>query len=298
MFNRNGILKYSIDVRPLAFVAGSLVLSLLPFFFHPPLWAFALYWPALLYMRSFCPYAQHNQAHLSAFNSPLLNGIYNVLLAQTTGYQTALWELHHNRGHHRNFLTPELDVARVQDLKTGRPVSRPWYALKGNLTIHLDAVRIGRAERAAQRKSLLGKLAAEFSIQLAITVALLICNPMAALFCFILPCLFTSWFIWWESYTHHLDVPGTSIYDGSVTVTGWFFNLTNFNIGHHTAHHEKPTLHWSLLPARTEAIRSKIHEACVRDTRGPGIRPASGAQEVVSHLSPGSSSLWNLPELS
>ncbi len=275
MINRDGLFKYSIDVRPVAFVLGSVALSLVPFFVHLPLWAFVLYWPALLYMRSFCPYAQHNQAHLPTFNSRALNWLYDVCLAQTTGYQTALWELHHNRGHHRNFLTPELDVARIVDLKTGKPVSRPWYALKGNLTIHLDAIRIGLKERAARRRSLLDKLAVEFSVQLAITIALLAWNPWMALFCFVLPCAFTSWFIWWESYTHHLDVPGTSIYDGSVTVTGWFFNLTNFNIGHHTAHHEKPTLHWSLLPARTEAIRARIHETCVRRNRGPGAVTAA-----------------------
>ena len=81
---------------------------------------------------------------------------------------------------------------------------------------------------------------------------------------------------------HHLGVPSTGIYDGSVTTTGGRFNHVNFNIGHHTAHHEKPTLHWSLLPGRTDIIASKIPEACWRGAKpGPGaLFGAEGATGV------------------
>jgi hypothetical protein len=50
-----------------------------------------------------------------------------------------------------------------------------------------------------------------------------------------------------------------------MTVENATYNRVTFNIGHHTAHHEKPTLHWSLLPARTAQIRERIHPACFRD---------------------------------
>lgn len=267
LINRTGIFKYSADIMPVTFVSAACALSLLPFLLPIPLWVMALYWPALMFMRSFCPYAQHNHAHLPVFNHSFFNRAYDVLLAQTTGYQTALWELHHNRGHHRNFLTPERDVARVVNLKTGKVFSRPWYALRGNLTIHRDSLKIALAERAANQKSLMGKLSSEFAIQLGITIALLAWNPLMALACFVIPNAFAAWYIWWESYPHHLEAPTSDVYDGSVTITGRFFNLTTFNIGHHTAHHEKPTLHWSLLPARTEAIRAKIPEALIHRSR-------------------------------
>jgi len=73
-------------------------------------------------------------------------------------------------------------------------------------------------------------------------------------------------------------VPSTGIYDGSVTTTGARFNHVNFNIGHHTAHHEKPTLHWSLLPGRTDVIASKIPEVCWRGA-SPGPGGLAGAKE-------------------
>ena len=87
---------------------------------------------------------------------------------------------------------------------------------------------------------------------------------------FVGPNLLAAALVWWESYVHHLGVPGTNVYDGSVTALEARFNRLNFNIGHHTAHHEKPTLHWSLLPGRTAHILPKIPAACVRETPGPG----------------------------
>jgi len=52
-----------------------------------------------------------------------------------------------------------------------------------------------------------------------------------------------------------------------------------FNIGHHTAHHQKPTLHWSLLPQQTAKIRHLIHSSCIKSDhktwarRWAAIRP-------------------------
>jgi len=66
-------------------------------------------------------------------------------------------------------------------------------------------------------------------------------------------------------------VPSTNVYDASVSVLGSRFNALNFKIGHHTAHHEKPTLHWSLLPLRTRAIAARIPPACFREDEGPGL---------------------------
>ena len=96
----------------------------------------------------------------------------------------------------------------------------------------------------------------------------------------VIPNILAGALVWWESYVHHHGVPGTHIFDGSVTTTGRGFNHRNFNIGHHTAHHEKPTLHWSLLPQRTEVIAEKIPEVCWRgEGPGPGglIEPTQGA---------------------
>ena len=62
----------------------------------------------------------------------------------------------------------------------------------------------------------------------------------------------------------------TRLYDASVTnlgaLNGWLLN-----IGHHTAHHSRPSLHWTALLARTAAILSHIPDACIVPPTGVSI---------------------------
>lgn len=259
------------DIRPVALVLAALLASLGPFVVALPLWALTAVWLLNIYLRTFSAFAQHNQAHLKVFSWRPLNQIYDVLLAQCTGYTTTLWELHHVRGHHRHFLKPEDDVASIINPKTGKVFSVWHYALHGNLRIHRDSIRIGRSERKAGRKSLLGALAVYTGLQTMITVALLVWHPWLTLAFFVVPNFATAYLIWWQSHAHHLNVPRQTAYDGSVTVVGRRFNFQTFNIGHHTAHHEKPTLHWAQLPRRTLEIADRIPDVCVRMPNGsPG----------------------------
>jgi fatty acid desaturase len=260
------VLKYRIDAGPVALVVAVSALALVPFALSPPLWATVAIWALVFYARTFTPFAQHNHAHLPVFNWAPLNHLYDALLAQNTGYPTALWELHHNRGHHRHFLTPDRDVAATTYPGTTRVMSRLTYALRGNLLIHRDSIRIGRAEGRAGKRTLLPKLALETALQSALTLALLFWNWPLALAFVVVPNLLSAFLIWWQSYPHHLEMPCTQVYDGSMTVESPRYNRVTFNIGHHTAHHEKPTLHWSLLPERTAQIRERIHPDCFRDS--------------------------------
>jgi beta-carotene hydroxylase len=274
-----GVFKYRADVGPFALVVAVSALALAPFAFRLPFWVVGTLWALVFYARTFTPFAQHNHAHLPAFNWPVLNCVYDVLLTQNTGYPTALWELHHNRGHHRHFLTPERDVAAITYPGTQRVMPRWVYALRGNMLIHRDSIRIGIAEHRAGRKTLLPKLFFESALQVLITSVLLAWNWQFALAFVIAPNLLSAWLIWWQSYPHHHQMPCTQIYDGSMTVESPAYNRVTFNIGHHTAHHEKPTLHWSLLPQRTTQIRARIHPACFRDshaTVGTGMAEAFG----------------------
>jgi beta-carotene hydroxylase len=253
-------------VGPVALVVAVSALALVPFVFSLPLWATLSLWALVFYARTFAAFAQHNHAHLSVFNWGALNFLYDVLLAQNTGYPTSLWELHHNRGHHRHFLSPDQDVAAITYPGTKQVMSRAMYALRGNLLIHRDSIRIGRAEGRAGKKTLLPKLLAETLLQSSLTLALLLWNWPVALAFVVVPNFLSAFLIWWQSYPHHHEMPCTGVYDGSMTVENPTYNRVTFNIGHHTAHHEKPTLHWSLLPARTAQIRSRIHPACFRDS--------------------------------
>jgi fatty acid desaturase len=287
-----GVFKYRADVGPVALVLAVSALALVPFLFALPGWALFATWAVVFYARTFAAFAQHNHAHLATFNWGPLNNLYDAFLTQNTGYPTSLWELHHNRGHHRHFLTPDQDVASITYPGTTRVMSRGMYALRGNLLIHRDSIRIGRAERRAGKRSLLPKLFGETLLQALLTAALLFWNWPLALAFVVVPNFLSAFLIWWQSYPHHKEMPCTGVYDGSMTVESPTYNRVTFNIGHHTAHHEKPTLHWSLLPARTAQIRERIHPECFRDTHatvGAGMaeklinalkRPFVGAPEA------------------
>ncbi len=282
MGQRPFLFRYAIDRRSLAVVLIAALLSVSPLLLlraHLAAWELVVLWFAALYARSFGPYAQHNHAHLPVFRARALNVAYDAVLTLITGYPTALWELHHNVGHHQNLLEPKNDVASILDPRTGRPVSRLWYAIRGNWTILPDSFRIARREAARGKKKLLYKLAAELALQVAVLALLFAWDTKLALIFVVLPNLLAASLVWWESYVHHLGVPGESVYSASVTVLGRRFNGANFNIGHHTAHHEKPTLHWSLLPARTAQIVAKIPASCVRETPGPGGHAPDPASE-------------------
>lgn len=266
-------LRYPSDLRPVVIVCLAALLTLSPFLLggaHLPAWALALLWLASLYARSHGPYAQHNHGHLTVFRARPLNVAYDALLALVTGYPTALWELHHNIGHHQSFLDPKTDVASILDRTTGRPVSRVWYTIRGNWTILPDSFRIAWRQAARGRPKLLRKLVGELALQAIVTALLVSWSWKLALLFLVGPNALAAGLVWWESYAHHLGVPATGVYDGSVTALDSRFNRANFNIGHHTAHHEKPTLHWSLLPRRTAQIRGKIPASCVRETPGRG----------------------------
>ena len=259
----------------MALVGLAAALTLSPFFLQlarvpAAWWVLLLLWGASQYVRTFAPYAEHNHGHLPVFHSRLLNTMYDALLALVTGYPTAFWELQHTRGHHRNYLRPATDPARIIDRTSGALMSRWWYAARGNFMIPFDSLQIALAEKARGRPALARKLAFEVALQLAVVAALWIWNPWLTLAYVLVPNLLAGFYVWWESYVHHLHVPGTEVYDGSVSILGIRFNRFNFNIGHHTAHHEKPTLHWSLLPDRTALIAARIPASCIRQDEGPG----------------------------
>src|SRR5579859_4052330 len=257
---RSGILRYSIDIWPLLLVLTTAMLGLLPFVRPLPRWELAIVWAAAMYLRTFCPFVQHNHSHAPIFRPRLLNHVFDAILTQNTGYPTAIWQLHHSLGHHRQYLDPGHDVA--SPLVHGVPMSRWAYAVRGNLTILRDSIRVGLSAKRPKHRALVVKLSCEIAIQLSIVGVLLSRSPCLTVAFFVLPNAITPFMIWWESYPHHLDMPTTGVYDAAMTTERRDYNFFTFNIGHHTAHHLKPTLHWSLLPGQTAKIRHLIPARC------------------------------------
>jgi beta-carotene hydroxylase len=261
---RRSVLRYAIDAAPVALVCAGLAVALVPFVAPMPLWALISIAAISYPLRFFAPLHQHNHSHLRTFHSARLNAMYDVVLSVAGGYVTAVWDLQHCVGHHRMHLDPGRDVAGRHRFTPDGPFARIIFTVLGTFLSTFDAMSIARTEGGKGKNRTSSRtLFLQLAIQIGIYGVLLAIDPLATLLCVLVPNAILRWGVFYVSYDHHRDVPGHDVYSGSVSQIGPV-NPIFLNIGHHTAHHEKPTLHWSLLPARTKVILPRIPRECLR----------------------------------
>ncbi|HEU0035263.1 MAG TPA: fatty acid desaturase [Kofleriaceae bacterium] len=240
------------DRVPALVVTAGVALAIAPFVIalaRPATIALAV---GSLALRSLAPVHQHCHAHYAVFGRRALDAIYDVILLLAAGNTTAVWELQHVQGHHRAYLGRTHDPANHDRFGGGRL----GFAILGDAISAVDAWRLARGPSRA-------RLVRQLALQLAIVVAAFAVDPVAAVIFLVIPWLLLRWFVFWFSWAQHHDVPMHDVYSGSVTHFGWT-NRLYLNVGHHTAHHEKPTLHWTRLPARTAQILERIPSSCLR----------------------------------
>ncbi len=242
------------DLAPALVITGGVALALVPFAIALPAAVLAPVWLASFVARSIAPVHQHCHAHAKVFRSAVLDATYDTILMLAAGNTTAVWELQHVRGHHRTYLGRVGDPANNDRFGGGRV----RFTVLGDAASIADSLRIARGDHSARRR-----LVAQLALQLAVIVALAIVHPGLALAFFLVPWLLLRWAVFWFSFAQHDSVPMHDVYSGSVTRFGWT-NRMYLNVGHHTAHHEKPTLHWTQLPARTDKIVERIPASCLR----------------------------------
>jgi len=241
-----------IDLVPALVIGAGVALAFVPFAvpLAPP--ALVAIWLVSFAARSIAPVHQHCHGHLPVFGRRVADALYDIVLMLAAGNVTPVWELQHVKGHHRAYLGRIWDPAN--NLRFGG--GRLRFTILGDAMSLVDSVRLaGRDERV--------RLAAHLAVQVAAATLLALADPWLALGFFALPWLLLRWAVFWFSFAQHDRVPMTNVYSGSVTHFGWT-NRLFLNVGHHTAHHEKPTLHWTRLPARTRHILERIPPVCLR----------------------------------
>ncbi len=252
---RGGLLRYTEDWRPIAVVLASFALHLALYAWASPLVAL-LALPAVVAVSTVVAAFNHHHQHVNVFRSRVLNRVYDVVLALQTGVGPYTWVLHHNLGHHLNYLNQPPCANPDESHWTrsdGSQMGRLEYTLHTFFHHQVDVYRIGLRHPHLLRRYLLMKVPCY-----ALIAAGLYYNPLGYLLVFIVPSLLTLLHTCYATYEHHAGHPATDHVEASVNREHSLFNYLTCNLGLHTAHHMQPGLHWSKLPELHASIRPRI----------------------------------------
>ena len=248
-------LRYKVDRRAVAYVYVMLGLHVAVFFLAPT-WVAGLCVIPLAVGSIFVAAINHNHQHLNTFHSSWMNRVFEIALSLQTGAAPFAWVLHHNLGHHVNYLNQrphsEPDESKWTR-RDGSQMGQIEYTIDLLLHHQIDIFRVGRRYPKYLRIFLWMKLPLWSIIGLALYL-----NPMNAVLVILLPGFITFTHTCWVTYGHHAGQYGTSHYDASLNNTNPLFNYLTCNLGYHTAHHKRPGVHWSLLPKIHDEIKHRI----------------------------------------
>lgn len=251
------ILKFKADRSPVAFTLAVFVLRMVVWTFAAPLLC-AIGVIPLAVLGMFVAPINHHHQHVNTFRVPWLNRLYDVVLALQCGVPPYGWVLHHNLGHHINYLNQrphEMPDESRWTRADGTQMGRLEYSIDLLLHYQIDMVRVGLKHPKYFRYFLLMKLPVWGLIGVGLWL-----RPLETALVFLLPSFITLFHTMWATYEHHAGCESNDHFDGSRNRENRIYNWMTGNLGFHTAHHKRPGLHWSLLPQLHERIQDQIPE--------------------------------------
>ncbi len=248
----HSIFKFSADRLPIAIILSLTLLDFIIFFTVRNAGVLVAYWLTMILPKGIICAWNHHHQHRNVFIQKSLNRILEFFYSLHTGVTTNLWLLHHNLGHHKNYLDQTKDQSRWKR-KDGTTMGVIKYTFDVALTAYSRGFKIGKDYPKQQQQFLLYS-----AITILVIIALTIFNPVNALFIIILPMICSLLFTAWTTYDHHAGLDTQDEFAASRDTTSRFYNLLTGNLGYHTAHHFKQGVHWSKLPELHEQIKHKI----------------------------------------
>jgi len=249
--------KFPADRIPVAIILSFSLLDFFVFFKAQNIWVLVAYWLLMIIPKGVISAWNHHHQHRNVFEQAYLNRILEFFYALHTGVTTNLWVLHHNFGHHRNFLDQKKDQSGWKR-KDGSTMGFIAYTLDVTFTAYFRGFMVGK-EHPKEQKLFLIYTTITFLLLLALTIY----SPINSLFIFILPMIGSLLFTSGTTYGHHVGLDTEDQFAASHNKTNKLFNFLTGNLGYHTAHHYKQGVHWSKLPALHEKIKHKIPTECL-----------------------------------
>lgn len=254
------MLRYKEDRRTLSLVFIYFAATILAWNYFPEQWVYRILIVISLSILSFlCAITVHNTIHQPIFKSKFLNKVYQVVLSFTYGHAVSAYVAGHNFSHHQHTQESQ-DRIRTTQLRF------KWNFLNQLLFFFMIAPGIVKDENIFAKKMLKEKpnwfrqYVLELVIVVGTKIALVIYNPFLGIMLLVIPHLYAAWGIVGTNFWQHDGCDKDHEYNHSRNFVGGFINYIAFNNGFHGAHHERPELHWSLLPAyHKENIEPHIH---------------------------------------
>lgn len=200
-----------------------------------------------------CSWNHHHQ-HVQTFSKPLLNRLLEILYGFQTGVVWYWWVLHHNLWHHAHYQDQTLDESAWKS-PSGKRYSAFMYTLIVSITSYYRSWLSGKKHRKIQKYFLIMCL-----IQVILLSILIYIKPLQGILIFLLPMVTGLLVTVYTTYHHHSGLEDEDPYKSSYNIVTPWYNILTGNLGYHTAHHLKWSLHWSKLPAFHKTIEDKIDD--------------------------------------
>ncbi len=246
------LFHYRADIPAALYVFGVFILQLAVFFTVDNLWVAAGCAFGLMLAQISCGAICHNHHHVNIFSMRPLNRLLEVIMYLQTGTSPYSWTIHHNIGHHHQYLHPAHDPSAWTH-PDGRPMSRPYYDIVNAAMIYPQIWRIGRNHPVVfsrfKRMLVLSNL---------VLLGFFMINPIMTLIVFVMPMLLMLVLLLDNTFLQHSGLALDDHLVASRNVENRLYNLTSWNLGFHAAHHIWPGIHWSELPALHAKIRPQI----------------------------------------
>jgi fatty acid desaturase len=256
-------LRRSADIRTVAWVTLAAALVVLQYV-RPDAVLFVL--PFSCYLAITCGVIAHNHNHCPTFVGRRLNNAFGHVLTLFYGYPTLMWIPTHNMNHHRLVNRPgDATITWRYTNKHNLFVALTYFFVSSYFQSEPIQQYIGRARQ--RNRHLFGRIVFQYAVWIAfigltLAVALQMHGLRTGLFVWLLavftPAICSLSIIMFFNYIQHVHADAWSEHDHSRNFTGNVFNFLFFNNGFHTAHHEHPALHWSVLPAAHAEMAASI----------------------------------------
>lgn len=219
---------------------------------------------------------KHNHMHHRTFRDARWNAAFELWLSLLSGQPcTGIITAHNERHHGAN--NTDQDFVRCSLVGDKRnwlnylafaplAVWRMWREKPSDL-------RRWRARRPALYRAALRERVAVSLVFLGLLAA----DWRGTLLYLVLPLAWAQWALVTVNLLQHQDCDHDSPYGGSRNVTGRLINWILLNNGFHTAHHLRPAMHWSDLPA--------FHRSDVAPHMDPSLNDPSLCRTLWKRLS-------------